>query len=1116
MQFKSLTIHGFKSFADKTILDFPDGITAIVGPNGSGKSNIMDSLRWVFGEQRASELRGSDMEDVIFAGSANRKPSGFAQVSLGMDNVSPELAAKWGTMSEVSISRKIYRTGEREYYINGRRCRLKDIKELFLDTGIGARSISIIEQERVTKIVNSSPEELRYFLEETAGISRYKERRKDAESRLRQTMENLGRVKDILALLEIDMQKLREQVSKVNTYREFRAKKEGLQKSAIALLYAKLVKDRAQLEIAIEASRQKAENLIARHQAGLQYELTLQKEIENLRDLIKELRISYDDAKEKHAELGAEISRIETTLESSEKQKKQIQEDKEAAVQNISQMRASMDVLVEGLEENRELYDDFADKLDFCKSNIDEYKLALSEINDEIKAANTKHFKLVQTLTESRNKVSMKNSEIASSKSRTNRLYAEKNAIAAELDAVLARMLSTEEESSDGQDYIDELKAGLQTLHTALTSEKEEYSRVNNLTRQLETKSNTLANQEEFLRHELEASFVGGKGGQELLNAYSGRLYVDINTSETAYIFYNDLFVFADKYKEDALQKAKELDFSFRFIFESDLEHIESLAEADVMDGGVFRHGVIYKKAAADDAGRAHMELEKRLYNVSEEIKTVENELSVNLQYEAECLKKIEKSEAAILVRAAEIKQAEIAFAALQSTKEHIQAEIKRLERNMSVLVKEETLISEMLDKSEEELAMLEADVEKLEITLENQTEERSMLDDKLDNITSLLEDAREEYSHISSEHIKYSERVSALEKEAGTLSANIDKQEKNLQNLENRLLNLPDANSEEWIKRKEAAYKGREEAQKNIILLSDELSRNDINLSEKEKALTEVRKNLTGLNEELREYDKTLATTSSRLESATANMDSLAVQMWESFAEILSDSYEKYATGDLGKVNAGIAEVDRQIEVLGPLNMAAEEEYLTKTEHYDEQKKQMEDIEKSINNLNELITEIDESTVQLFEITFNAVRKNFIDVFNRFFGSGSADLILTDPENMLITGIELKVNPPGKKVSNKNLLSGGEKALAALTLLFALFLQKPTPFCFLDEVDAPLDDANAGRFIGMVKLLSEHTQFIVITHKHQTMAAADSLYGVTMQEGGVSTILSVKLHDVN
>jgi chromosome segregation protein len=208
MHFKSLAIHGFKSFADKTLLEFPSGITAIVGPNGSGKSNVMDALRWVLGEQRAGELRGNDMEDVIFAGSVSRRPAGFAQVTLTLSDISAELSAKWGTLSELAVTRKIYRTGEREYLINGRRCRLKDIRELLMDTGVGARSISIIEQERVTRIVNSSPVELRYFLEETAGIVRYKERRKDAEVRLKQTQENMLRIKDILSVIDEDMKRL--------------------------------------------------------------------------------------------------------------------------------------------------------------------------------------------------------------------------------------------------------------------------------------------------------------------------------------------------------------------------------------------------------------------------------------------------------------------------------------------------------------------------------------------------------------------------------------------------------------------------------------------------------------------------------------------------------------------------------------------------------------------------------------------------------------------------------------------------------------------------------------------------------------------------------------------
>ncbi len=1124
MQFKSLQIQGFKSFVEKTVIDFPAGITAIVGPNGSGKSNIMDALRWVFGEQRASELRGGEMEDVIFAGSEKRRPAGFAEVALTMSDLPAEVSSKWGTFSEITVTRKIYRTGEREYFINGRRCRLKDVRDIFFDTGLGARSISIIEQERVTKIVNSTPEELRYFLEETAGVTRYKERKKDAEQRLRQTQDNLSRINDILSVMAADMERLNAQAEQVKRYRELKAKKEGFEKAFICATYGKLLRDKEQFDAATASHRSEMAILVTANQARIELEMTTQKELDLSREKLKELRKLYDLTKETLAKAEGDISRINSSLELAGKQQAQIAEDLEKNRLRKEEISERLEEIEASLDEAKELCEEFAGQVQEHMNAVSEYKSMAERIQDELKQLNRRYLEVTQQLTDCTNKINLKQAESSNHRATAARLKRELEELSAESSTVTSRLEKGKTDLAELESSLSELKKTAAAAFNSVQARERELADIQKGRSAKEVALKTAENQIDFLHKEINSKIAGGTQGRELIERLGGRSYLELaETGGENFLLHSDIIVFADHAKNVVLEELSRADFSLRFIFETDLPTLSASPDTVKVGENLYRQGAVYRKVGGDDHRMALITLRQRLQTELERKDTLAAELDsadeifYAMQAETETLRKDyqEKSGA--------IKTAELDYSGVLTNVAHLEEQKQRMGRNLGVVDKETALALDGAELAEKEAGSLRSKRDELAERQAGLDEERAVLEGKLENINEQLENKREEHAAASRELARYGERKNALEAENTQMGKDLEGVISSIDNLNTRMERLTEIQAVEWKLELEAALEKKAEASKQVISLSDDISEAERAQIASENRLAELRTALNDINNTLHEIDKKLSDQLGKSENARINMDALAQQMFEGWGEDITETWHEHAGKASGtrKIQDDITAVNAEIEALGPLNMAAEEEFAAKNKLYHEQSTQQHDIEKSIDSLHGLIGEIDDSTVQLFRETFDAVRENFTAVFGRFFagsgdGGGYAELRLTEPENLLTTGVELSLTPPGKKINNKNLLSGGEKALAAMTLLFALFLQKPTPFCFLDEVDAPLDDANAARVITMVRSMAATTQFVIITHKHQTMAAADSLYGVTMQEGGVSSMLSVELKDTN
>lgn len=1113
MYFKSLEISGFKSFADKTLVEFPKGITAIVGPNGSGKSNIMDALRWVFGEQRASELRGDDMEDVIFSGSVSRRLAGFAQVSLTLDDVSPEISGKWGSMSELTVTRKIFRTGEREYLINGRKSRLKDIKEIFFDTGIGSKSISIIEQERVTKIVNSTPQELRYFLEETAGLVRYKERRKEAETRLKQTHENLIRISDIIAMLASDLERLAKQTADLNEYRRLKGIRTGLEKSSIAVAYGMSLKEEQNINTALDKNRSEITRLSALHGEKVTEEVAKIKLLEELFIKLKELRAQHDKAKSDLSSAESDIRHMTTSMQTAEQQKARLEEDIKQASARKEELELRLAKLTDGLDEMAGLVEEFTERLDEQRNTVSLCRSRVASLTDEQKDMSKAYIQNTQKLSECANRLSLKQAEINTSSGNIKRLQSELDSLHAEHGSLQGKVNGYRKTAAVIESELDTLKEEISHAKTAFEDRYRQYEHQRDICDDLSTQIKITAERIEFLRKEALSKSTGGNAGLELIERFGGKRYTDIDSSEESYLLYGDLLLFQEEQRSALLQYIQSTDISIRFCFNESVNASGKQGAEKLADRLYLQDG-IYTRIGSDSQNLALMQLDERLKAAEKSLSEYEETLVIEVE-KADLLKEdADESQSGYNIKAELIKTKERDYTAILTNLSHLEEQAARLIKNASVVEKEIELAKRASDGSLDEAKRLTQQHAKLTEEKEKLDEEREMLDERLEQANTELEDQRDEESHLARELARYTERENAMQADKKQLISDMQAAERSVATLHSRLDEIAHIFTPEWAQEYDKAVEQRDICARIVLEIADNVAVKERLQPEYEAQLTDVRTEINRINEQIHEHDKKLAQYEQKIDILKASMQALAAEMLDTHGERLDETWQNYFIDktDQERIAADISAINQAIEGMGALNMAADEEYAAKSAQHDEQMAQMHDIEKAIDSLNGLISEIDDSTVSLFSETFAAVRKNFTDVFSRFFGSGTADLTLTEPDNLLATGVELIFSPPGKKISNKNLLSGGEKALAALTLLFALFLQKPTPFCFLDEVDAPLDDANAQKFIAMLRLLSNETQFVIITHKHLSMAAADSLYGITMQEGGVSSMLSVRL----
>ncbi len=1181
---KSFSTYGFKSFADKIELTFGSGITAIVGPNGSGKSNISDAIRWVLGEQSAKYLRGSKMEDVIFSGSDKRRPLGVAEVTLVFDNSDHSLSLDF---DEVSITRRVFRSGDSEYSINKKNCRLKDILDLLADTGLGRGSMSIIGQNKIDEILNSRPEERRSLFEEAAGIAKFKMRKKEAMRRLDGTAANLTRINDIKTEVEGQVEPLRlaaEQTKKFNLLsQELRACKltQFVHKiENIENIRHKITAQSHELDTKV-LDRSTAVNVQEAECSALQLELDkLVEAYSRIQDDIKEKETALEKIRGQEAVLTERVRQSEKSGLRLEGQSKKIRGQ-------LAEFDAQLKMLARNydqIEVQQRSAQQLVSKLTVAQAEK-EAKISEAEAQKESMASTA--FDNMRTMVNLRNEIRTLEQEQVQSMRRRELL--KKNI--SEAEATVAALQKRGRTMSDEQTAVDnnielitregkeigvKVAAGTETLNKVLTLHKGCQNGITALESRLNLLQNMQKNYEGFgygIKTVLQAketwsSDIIGVAAELLevqpeyviavetaLGAAAQNLIIGNSTSAKQAIAYlkqrqagRATFLPLDTIKyygrsrdEDELEKMpgikgfaadlisydKKLTPIFKFLLgkvllAEDLDsalaaakksnfrtRVVTLAGDVVNSGGSLTGGSRQQKGAGflsrgkeiDEQEQKAVLLRRKLLSYQEELEEEENNLNV---YNAQLVELRQK-----------LQQQEIRKAEMFVTQERIKAEQHQASERLELLLDDRNRVSQEYMTARQQLAVLRPKLAELETEDAKGKERLDELQQQtvadhssLVSIRNLLQDARVEMESAVARTTMMAERMKQLDDDMGRM-------QEDLTNNEDEQKHLLDIIANSKMQREQLCEQsstimsalhtvvgGKDEfgARRLAITEKQAVAGERLNALKKELAVVEAKRNQT-IMEMVRQnsdYDHAL-------EQLTAEYR-ISFEEARAGSEMLNESDASLRRCEL--------RLEREIENLGAVNPAAVEQYEAVSERYEFLQRQYTDLSEAKMNLEAVISEINSGMAKRFKEAFIKINEYFSECYVRLFGGGTASLKLTDPKDVLGSGIDIEVQPPGKNLQSLFLLSGGERALTVIALLFALLSYQPAPFCILDEIDAALDEANVDRFAKFLAAYAENTQFIVITHRKGTMEAAHVLHGVTMEESGVSKLLSVKLSE--
>ena len=1180
MYLKRLEMQGFKSFADKTVLEFMPGITSVIGPNGSGKSNISDSIRWILGEQSMKSLRGSKTQDIIFAGTQNRKSLGFAEASLIFDNTDGALPIEY---SEVTITRKIYRSGETGYYINKVPCRLKDVVELFMDTGIGRDGYSIIGQGKIDEILSNKSEDRRHIFEEAAGIVKYRTRKEETEKKLEQTKLNLLRINDILTEIEGNLEPLQLQADKAKKYLNY---KEELKNIEVGLFIyniekykenlKKLVEDEdvmkntlnqeegklekikfskeelkdsideiitqiekmqnigfeSQKEIEklnsnINVSEAKIQNNIENNERYKSEIIELSKKIANLKNELEQKQYKKDNLKqnkekfekelnEKEAELKKITEKLTTKELEIEKIKKQVEEDTDSKYELQSQV--SMQIAnYENLEQRQiQLKQENSNAI----SELDRVRMSKEDIAKEFYEIEANRNKILKAIEEIQNKkqeidnklkqfdmeIQEDTNDLRMKQSRCNFLIETEKEKEGYQKSVKSLLLDCEKTK--------ELGKGMHGVLANIISVPNEYevaiemclgASLQNIVTETEEDAEKLV--EHLKKNNLgRASFlpITSVKGKKLENIKGKRIGIIGIAS--------DLVSYNKKYEQiilnllgrtvvvdnmpNAINVAKENQYSFRII----------TVEGDVINpSGAITGGSVAKKTI-NILGRSREieELQKQITKLKNKIQKAEKEKEEYINSSESILdeaQNLEKSLQEYEIKYATEKQK------VETINQNIESIQKRIEQYKTQLSKNEESKAEILESKLQNQNKIE------EITKSNEERQKIIAEFSNSNKESqkYIDDLNLDITNLKISVSSFNESEASIEEMTEIINKEIETHNKNK---ENKKLQI-EMSEKENIQLKDEIQNFKQEIEKvklqvtnsdeHVEKLKQERIEKNEKLSKKEDEQTAEFK----IIEDLKAQITKLEVKKNKVEE---DITDIINKMWEEY-ELTPNNVEDYKKPEnISLTQRKVEQLRSDIKELGSINVDAIDEYKNLKSRYDFMCEQRLDLEDTMAKLRKVIQDMLEIMKEQFREKFEIINKNFGEVFRELFGGGVAEVTLTDTENILECGIDITVQPPGKKLQNMTLLSGGEKALTAIALLFAILKINPAPFCVLDEIEAALDDVNVYRYAEYLKKFAKETQFLVITHRKGTMEAADTVYGVTMEEKGISKLLSIKL----
>lgn len=1185
MRLKSIEMQGFKSFADKIYLDFNSGVTAIVGPNGSGKSNISDAIRWVMGEQSIKSLRGSKMEDVIFAGTETRKALGFAEVTLTLDNTDGYFPLDF---SEVTVTRRVYRSGEGEYYINKTLCRLKDIHELFMDTGLGRDGYSIIGQGKIDSILSTKSEDRRQIFEEAAGISKYKYRKIEAERKLVQTVENLTRVQDILTELGGQLEPLSKQSEKAKKYLVLRDELRGLDINASVINVERIKSELVVLngdfdilstqikELADELSKtdavvskmyddirncdeemasiseserdislkiSEAEKNIGIYKNDIEHNMVnierLGLEIEHILEGVAISDAELLTHKEKLAELNKEnvqnLSEIdEITLvrsksgENVDEKSGALEETKNRIIEITSMLNS-----LKGYVENfRILSDSFSQRCRDIQAEIDSKKSDRAELVAQLKDAQNRESDLKAKVTEAENTMRNDETELKTKRDESKQLGEDLSRHKIELGQKRSRRTMLMDMEKEFEGYAKGVKCVMGAYNDGKLGKSEIYGPLAQL---IKTEKKYITAIETALGAASQNIVTKSENDAKQAIAYLkenhlGRATFLPITAIKAKVFdssyarkcegyvavaaelveceerYNDIVssflgttVICDDI-DNAVAMARACGRKFRIV---------TLGGDVVAAGGAMTGGSAVKTTGslsrAGEIDALSVEI-KKLKSLTES----EEKMLLKL---SDSISDIEKS---IESAGTEIQKIRAEYAREVANCERLTALLENLDNSDSQLQRE-------LNEIVERLSEIERDANEKNLKIEEQTKLRAELEEEAVKI-------QEEYSHLAGENERLSMRLTELNIKRNAVLKDIE--------LENERISAITDNKGEQIESVNVKRGGIEtlksrnqSIEEEILKLQGDCERMRDSLHASRVRAEEIRAERQKTENEIRSCQEEVKDTQEKKFALTQRADKIDVKreklatereaiitrMWEDYEITYSEAAQMCTDKefDFKAASVRIRELKESIKNLGNINIDAIEEYKNVKERFDFLTEQTQDLEKAKKELDSVIEEMMGIMQTRFAEQFKIINANFSRVFAELFGGGVANLSLTEPDNVLESGIEIEAQPPGKKLQSLSLLSGGEKAFTAIALLFAILDVRPTPFCILDEIEAALDDVNVYRYADYLKRYSKKTQFIVVTHRRGTMEAANILYGVTMQERGISKLLSLNIDEV-
>jgi len=1182
LRLKSLELQGFKSFPDKTVISFDDGITAIVGPNGSGKSNISDGVRWVLGEQSTKTLRGSNMQDVIFAGTQKRSAVGFAEVSLTIDNSDGVLPCEY---NEVTVTRRLYRSGESEYYINRSSVRLRDINELFMDTGLGRDGYSIIGQGRIDEILSAKSGDRREIFEEASGISKFRHRKEESERKLASTEENLVRLRDILTEIEAQVGPLKIQAEKAKEYIKIFDELRGLEVTVWTenLARAKENAQKFKNDYDVVCSQ------LNFSQAALD---SLYSEVEKLAEQMREKDIEAEAARGEEREAEHEIQnslseiaalestaannihnieRIRSEISDETNRAESIAEQIRTRVEHVEKLEAQAREIEENIERLRQTANAVSGESDDAAIQLDNLRLSARMCEGDISKL--------------RIAMSASEAEIAAFDARKTDIEAEIETREGELSESKKKYAAVREELEEAQDKCSSAENMLNGFELKNKSRTERFERLSEQSSKLALSRESMENKLRMLRemerdlqgysyavkNVMKAKESGNLGGifgtvSQLINVPE-KYTVAIETILGGAL--QNVVVADERDSKDAIAYLKRTDggratfMPLDTVKGSELDKkgiselpgfvgiASNLVEYDAKFDPAIKY-LLGKIAVCDNISSASAVAKK--YGYSFRIVTLDGQIiNSGGTYTGGSVNKT----SGILTRTNEIKKIESELVSVSEKIEKINAEKADAERDYNALMYEMEVCRNDKRAAEDILLKTETEIEHYK-TLHRHLNE--LIDTLNEELTTLAA------KRSQSERVMKTTQECIEEKECELLKLREDEQKLISGNaeLEARRTELADsmaqANAELAANRAEAAEAAR--AREEIEQLSDALAgdreakeqtirdiekENEalaLKISDKksevdkkkenkaviEKKISDIAVARLGLEAERNRKDKEtkdknndiqkLVEERSRLESkkesAAREEQQITEKLWDSY-ELTMGTAEKYIVeiSSLSEATKRVSELKSAVRKLGDVNVNAIEEYDKVSERYEFMSKQCGDLEKAKAELEKMIAEITEEMQRIFGEQFKVINKNFGETFVEIFGGGKAELVLEDEGDILNCGIEIKVQPPGKTLKTITLLSGGERALVAIALYFAIMKIRPTPFCVLDEIEAALDDVNVARYAEYLRRLAKTTQFIVITHRRGTMEEADMLYGVTMQEKGVSKMLAISISEV-